>query len=118
MFLSSGKLVKNPQLIRRYVDEARKRGIDLSKVLPNEEDIDLVRNVSMHALDMLKIMEDLIQRFMKRIDPGIAREVFKEVLNEDVDEATATYLLAKEFSAWTLEIAEALNLIKIDEKIG
>ncbi|MDK6028033.1 hypothetical protein QPL79_01460 [Ignisphaera sp. 4213-co] len=117
MFLSSGKLVKNPQLIHKYLDELRKRGLDPSILLPSREDIDLIENSVKKGLSMLKIMDDLINNYLRRIDPVIAKKVFKEVTNEDVDEETAAYLIAKELSAWTLEIAEALNIIMISDVI-
>ena len=117
MFLSTGKLVKNTQLISKYIEELNKRGIESSTVLPSTDDIEFVERAVKNGYDMLYIMNALIQRFISRIDPKIAKEVFKKVLNEEVDEETASYLIAKEFSAWVLEIAETLNIIKINNKI-
>jgi hypothetical protein len=113
MFLSSGKLVKNPQLIIRYVEELRNRGLNPSTIVPGREELEIVERAAKERICVLKIVEELIEHFKNRIVGVLAKNIVKEVLKEEVDEETAAYLIAKELAAWVLEIAESLNIVKI-----
>jgi hypothetical protein len=113
MFLSSGKLVKNPQLITRYVEELRNRGLNPLTIVPGHEELEMVERAAKERICVLKIVEELIEHFKNRIVGVLAKNIVKEVLKEEVDEETAAYLIAKELAAWVLEIAESLNIVKI-----
>jgi predicted CopG family antitoxin len=113
MLLSSGKLVKNPQLVMKYLEELKKRGIEIATVIPGREELEIVEKAVKEKMNMLRVVEELIRHFKSKIDAQLAKITVKEVLREEVDEDTASYLIAKELSAWVLEIAETLNIIKI-----
>ncbi|MCI4436229.1 MAG: hypothetical protein JHC33_05390 [Ignisphaera sp.] len=117
MMLSSGKFVKNPQLILRYVEELKKRGIDTEPVTPSSKELELVEAAARRGESLLSVLEKLVNLFKSRIIGEIAREVAKEVLGQDLDEDTATYLIARELAGWVLEIAEALNIIRISNAL-
>jgi|UniRef100_A0A7J2U253 hypothetical protein len=117
MIWGSGKLVKNPQLIMRYVEELKKKGLNASIVVPSHGELELVEKAAKERTDMLKVMEELINYFKNRIDKELAKNIIKEVLGEEVDDDTASYIMSRELAAWVLEIAEILNIIKISNAL-
>lgn len=118
LFMSSGKLVKNYNMLIRYFEILEEMGIDKSVSVPTSSDIEfIVKAVSSKHLNLLEILTALIRRFIPRVHREAAKKAIDEVLGGDFDEQLAVDIIAKDLAAWTLEIAENMNLIKIDTSI-
>ena len=97
----------------KYLEELKKRDIEIATVIPGREELEKVEKSVKEKASMLKVVEELIKHLKSKIDAQLAKITVKEVLREEVDEDTASYLIAKELASWVLEIADTLNIIKI-----
>lgn len=112
LMLCSGKVFSNYSLLEKYLEvcpEERRAGS-----LPNSSDIEFVKRIASRGTAPLdKFLEELVERFKDRVDPGCCVRASREVLGMEVAEDQASVLVAIQLAGWTLEIAEALGVIKL-----
>lgn len=116
--MASGKLLKNQIFLIKYFEILEKMNIDKSISIPTSNDIEfLVNSVRGKTINLLEILSTLTLRFLPRVVEEAAIKTIKEVLGEEINGKIAVELIAKDLAAWTIEIAEGMNLIKIDLSI-
>lgn len=112
LMLSSGKVFGNYSLLEKYLEvcpEEKRTGS-----LPNSSDIELVKYlVSRGAAPLDRLLEELVKRFKDRVDPQCCVRASREVLGMDLAEDQASQLVATQLAGWTLEIAEALGIVRL-----
>ncbi|MEM1681814.1 MAG: hypothetical protein QW509_02890 [Sulfolobales archaeon] len=111
LMLSSGKVFGNYSLLERYLEICQEKKVES---LPNSSDIEFVKHIASRGPASLdKFLEELVKRFKCRVDPVCSVKASKEVLNMELAEDQASQLVAVQLAGWTLEIAEALGVIKL-----
>ncbi len=112
LMLSSGRVFESYSLLEKYLElcpEKRR-----AESVPNSADVEFVKYAaSRGAVPLGELLEELAERFKERLDPDCCARAAREVLNAELDEDQAVWLLAKQLAGWTLEIAEALGVVKL-----
>lgn len=118
LFMASGKIVKDYSILVKYFEILENMGIDRSISIPTSNDIDfLVKVVRQSRINLLEAMSMLVARFIPRINREAARRAIECVMGRNIDEQIAVDIVARDLAGWTLEIAEAMNLIRIDSSM-
>ena len=78
------------------------------------EDLEAVRRAveSRGRVSLLELMEELVRRFLPRVDPEIAREAY-ESLGWRMTGAEARRKIAEILAGWALEAAKNLNIVSL-----
>ncbi|MEM0006591.1 MAG: hypothetical protein QXJ95_00590 [Ignisphaera sp.] len=115
LFLSSGKIVKDYRILRRYFEILDEMNVDKSSALPSSEDFEFIRRFLREGKkNLLELLEALSLKFIPKIDMNAAIRTYREVLGIEIQPNTAVLHIAKDLAGWTLEMAENLGIIKID----
>jgi hypothetical protein len=72
----------------KYLEELKKRDIEIITVIPGREELEKVEKAVKEKASMLKVVEELIKHLKSKIDAQLAKITVKEVLREEVDEDT------------------------------
>ncbi|MEM2006673.1 MAG: hypothetical protein QW154_03470 [Sulfolobales archaeon] len=111
LMLSSGKIFGNYSLLEKYLEVCQEKNVES---LPNSSDIEFVKYIASRGPASLdRFLEELVRRFKQRVDPACSVRASKEVLSMELTEDHASQLVATQLAGWTLEIAEALGVIKL-----
>ncbi len=112
LMLSSGKVFGNYALLVRYLELCPEERRIAS--LPNSSDVELVKRLaSRGAASLEELLGELAERFRSRVDPECSAGAARDVLGTEVVEDQAVRLVAVQLAGWTLEIAEALGVVKL-----
>lgn len=115
--LSSGKVFKDYTLLERYLELCSES--ERVRSLPNSSDIEFVKYlVSRKAGTLHDFLEELSRRFLDRVSPARSVDAVRSVLGMDIPEDQAVQLISTQLAGWTLEIAEALGVIKLRQLYG
>ncbi|MEM0439051.1 MAG: hypothetical protein QXX84_00405 [Sulfolobales archaeon] len=114
-FLASGRLVGDYTPIRIYQEVAREMGRDPGSVVISSEDLGYLRNlvISSSVRDVMSLVSMLVPLVKTRIDPSVAREVYKRYLGVDVGEDRAVEMISELVAKWCIEAAELMGIISI-----
>ncbi|MEM1930858.1 MAG: hypothetical protein QXL79_01940 [Sulfolobales archaeon] len=111
LMLSSGKVFGDYSLLERYLEICQEKK---AEALPNSSDIEFVKRIANRGPASLnELLGELAKRFKHRVDPSCSVRASKEVLSMELAEDQASQLVATQLAGWTLEIAEALGIIKL-----
>ncbi len=113
-FMASGKIVKNYELLRIYVDEMKNRGLDPASSYPTNEDLEYTVRIVREAesINLEQLQKLLMERFKPRIDRDSAVNACKKFYGFDLEASTAIEEIARILAGWTIEIALNLGLVK------
>jgi len=116
--MASGKLLKDQRLLLKYFEYLDKMGIDRSYSIPSSEDLNfLEKAVYEGRLNLLEVLIVLKRRFISRVYREAASKAVEDIFGEKAEDELAIDMVAKDLATWTLEIAEALGIIKLDTSI-
>lgn len=110
--LANGSIVGSYKPLYRYWELARRRGAEEAAI--TGEDLEEVRRaVELRGrVSLLELREELVRRFLPRVDPEIAREAY-EGLGWRLTSAEARRRIAEILAGWALEAAKNLNMISL-----
>jgi len=110
--LANGSVVGSYKPLYRYWELARERGAE--EVAITGEDLEAVRRAveTRGRVSLLELMEELVRRFLPRVDPEIAREAY-ESLGWRMTGAEARRKIAEILAGWALEAAKNLNIVSL-----
>lgn len=112
LMLSSGKIFKDYLLLEKYLEICPEN--ERGKSLPSSPDIEFVKYLASRGVGSLNMyLDELTRRFEERVNPAYCVKAVKEVLGTEVPEDRAVRIISTQLAGWTLEIAEALGIIKI-----
>ncbi|MEM1645729.1 MAG: hypothetical protein QXL96_07670 [Ignisphaera sp.] len=119
LFMASGKLLKNQSFLIKYFEILEKLGVDKSVSIPTSDDINFLVKIVYEGekTSLFEALSALTRRFIPRVIGEVAKKAVEEVLGKEVDTILAIEIIAKDLAAWTIEIAEGMNLIKLDLSI-
>jgi hypothetical protein len=118
LFMASGKLLKDQRLLLKYFEYLDKMGVDRSYSIPSSEDLNfLEKAVYEGRLNLLEVLIVLKRRFISRVYREAASKAVEDIFGEKAEDELAIDMVAKDLATWTLEIAEALGIIKLDTSI-
>lgn len=112
LMLSSGKIFGSYALLEKYLELCP----DEERVwsLPSSPDVEFVKYLaSRGSATVERFIEELTERFVERVNPSYSVKAAKEVLGMELAGDQAVQLVAAQLAGWTLEIAEALGVIKL-----
>lgn len=110
--LSSGKVFKDYTLLEKYLELCSED--ERTRSLPNSSDIEFVRYLLNRKVGTLHdFLEELSRRFLSRVSPARSVDAVRSVFGMEVPEDYAVQLVSAQLAGWTLEIAEALGVIKL-----
>ncbi|MEM2262297.1 MAG: hypothetical protein QXK24_07590, partial [Ignisphaera sp.] len=73
LFLSSGKIVKDYRILRRYFEILDEMNVDKSSALPSSEDFEFIRRFLREGKkNLLELLEALSLKFIPKIDMNAA----------------------------------------------
>lgn len=110
--LADGSIVGDYGPLFRYWEEARKRGLE--EVSISASDLELVERRVRESgrLRLLEIRDELVARFLPRIDELAAAEAFRS-LGIPLDPVDAKRRIAEILAGWALEAAKTLRIIEL-----
>jgi hypothetical protein len=112
---ASGKLVGSYEPLKRYLEEARRRGSEeaLEKALINENDLKLLRGLTLTlVISVDHLLSALEERFYERVDAEIAVEAYK-ALGVSIDRESARRMIARIIAGWLIEAGEYWKLYRL-----
>jgi len=112
LMLSSGKVFKDYTLLEKYLELCSED--ERVRSLPSSADIEFVKYLASRKDGTLHdFLEELSRRFLDRVSPARSADAVRSVLGMDMSGDQAAQLVSAQLAGWTLEIAEALGVIKL-----
>lgn len=109
--LANGSLVGDYEPLFRYWERVREKGGE--ELTLSREELELIeRRVRERVrLSLLQLRDELVQRFLPRVDPEAAVEAFSS-LGIQLEAGEARKRIAEIIAGWTLEAARTLGIIE------
>ncbi len=108
--LATGKLGANYKLLYAYWEIAKKHSHDkAAEIVLKTEDFNEVEKILKKTKEnkrVFEIIEEVLPRFIKRIDPAIAVEAYEQVYSTKINPSDAVRELAKIMAIWLIEALE------------
>ncbi len=115
LFMGSGKLVRNYDVLMKYFEKLRELGVDTSSCYPTGSDVEEVKSLAERG--EIKNLDDavrfLVAKFRGRVNAVAAQQAVRDVMGIEVSPDAAVEYVAKLLALWTLEMCESMGLIKI-----
>ena len=112
---ATGKVVGSYEPLRRYLEEARRRGREdlVEAALLREEDFNLLRRLAaLERVSLDSLLSALEERFYDRVSGEVAREAY-ESLGIRVDEESARRMIARILAGWLVESGEEWRILRL-----
>ncbi len=112
---ASGRVVGSYEPLKRYLEEARRRGREdlVEKALLNEDDFELLRRlVVVEGVSLESLLSALEERFYDRVDGEVAREAYRS-MGLKVDTESAKRMIARILAGWLIESGEEWKILRL-----
>jgi len=109
--LANGSIVGSYEPLFKYWERVKEKGGE--ELIIGREELELIeRRVREEGrVSLLQLKNELVQRFLPRVDPDAAREAFGS-LGVQLDASEARRMIAEIFAGWALEAARMLGIVE------
>ncbi|MCE4617224.1 MAG: hypothetical protein F7C32_01390 [Desulfurococcales archaeon] len=114
-FFATGYLIEDYEPLMKYWEFLRKEGREdiLEKAFLDNEDYEILKKIAREKVgrSLAEIFDELIGRFLERIDAETALKAFREAGYKTIGLEEAKRSMARILAGWLLEAGENLKII-------